>query len=59
MKEEIKNSSNKQTIFKTMVSYCLKCRRKNAVSENPKVARTKSGRIILLSKYAIVKNRNL
>ena len=28
MKEEIKNFNNKQTIFKTMVSYCLMCRRK-------------------------------
>ena len=28
MKEEIKNSNGKQTIYKTMVSYCLKCRKK-------------------------------
>ena len=33
-----------------MLSYCLKCR-KNTESKNPKVARTKNGRIMLLSKY--------
>ena len=32
-----------------MLSYCLKCR-KNTKSKNPKVARTKNRRIILLSK---------
>ena len=39
--------------------YCLKCR-KNTESKNPKVAKTKKGRIMLLSKRAvcIVKNRN-
>ena len=43
-----------------MLSYCLKCR-KNTESKNPKVVRTKNGRIMLLSKCecAIVKNRNL
>ena len=34
-----------------MLSYCLKCR-KNTESKNPKVARTKNGRIMLLSKCA-------
>ena len=34
-----------------MLSYCLKCRKKTE-SKNPKVARTKNGRIMLLSKYA-------
>ena len=34
-----------------MLSYCLKCR-KNTESKNPKVARTKNRRIMLLSKYA-------
>ena len=33
-----------------MLSYCLKCR-KNTESKNPKVARTKNGRIMFLSKY--------
>ena len=35
-----------------MLSYCLKCR-KNPESQNPKLARTKNGRIILLSKWAV------
>ena len=33
-----------------MLLYCLKCR-KNTGNENPKVARTKNGSIILLSKF--------
>ena len=33
-----------------MLPYFLKCR-KNTESKNPKVARTKNGRIMLLSKY--------
>ena len=43
-----------------MLSYCLRCR-KNTESKNPKAARTKNGRIMLLYKLAvlIVKNRNL
>ena len=35
-----------------MLSYCLKCR-KNTKSKNPKVARTKTGKIMLLSKCAL------
>ena len=35
-----------------MLSYCLKCR-KNTECKKPKVARTKNGRIILLSKCAV------
>ena len=35
-----------------MLSYCLK-RRKNTESKNPKVARTKNGRIMLLSKCTV------
>ena len=35
-----------------MLSYCLKCR-KNTESKNPKVARSKIGRIMLLSKCAV------
>ena len=34
-----------------MLSYCLKCR-KNTESKNPKVVKTKNGRIIILSKCA-------
>ena len=32
--------------------YCFKCR-KNTESKNPKVAKTKNGRIMLLSKCAV------
>ena len=35
-----------------MLSHCLKCR-KNTESKNPKVARTKNGRIMVLSKCAV------
>ena len=35
-----------------MLLYCLKCR-KNTESKNPKVARTKNGRIMLSSKCAV------
>ena len=35
-----------------MLYYSLKCR-KNTKSKNPKVIRTKSGRILLLSKYVV------
>ena len=35
-----------------MLSYCLKCRN-NAESKKPKLARTKNGRIMLLSKCAV------
>ena len=35
-----------------MLLHCLKCR-KNTESKNAKVARTKNGRIILLSKCAV------
>ena len=47
-------------IYKTMLLYCLKCR-KNTESKNLKVARTKNERIMLLSKCAVrvSKNQNL
>ena len=35
-----------------MLSCCLKCK-ENAANKNPKVARTKNGRIMLLSKCAV------
>ena len=35
-----------------MLSYCLNCR-KNTESKNPKVAKTRNGRIMLLSKCAV------
>ena len=39
-----------------MLSYCLKCR-KNAESKNPKVARTKNGRIRFLLKCAVCNSK--
>ena len=48
-----------QSIYKTILSYyCLKCR-KDTESKNPKVVKTKNGRIILLSKCAVCDNKNL
>ena len=38
--------------------YCLKCR-KNTESKNTKVAKTKNGRIMLLSKCAVCDNKKL
>ena len=35
-----------------MLLYCLKCR-KNTESKNPKVAKTRNGKIMLLSKCAV------
>ena len=35
-----------------MLSYCLKCR-KNTESKNPKIVRTKDGRIMLLSRCSV------
>ena len=52
MKEEIKNSNNKENMYKTMLSYCLKCR-KNTQNKNKKVVRARNGRIMLLSKCAV------
>ena len=39
-----------------MLSYCLKYRRKTE-SKNPKVMRTKNGRIMLLSKCAVCNSK--
>ena len=39
-----------------MLSHCLKCR-KNTKSKNPIVARTKNGRIVLLSKCEVCDNK--
>ena len=39
-----------------MLSYSLKCR-KNTESKNPKVLRTKNGRIMLLSKCAVCNSK--
>ena len=40
-----------------MLSYCLKCR-KNTESKNPKVTKTKNGRIMLLSKCEVCNSKN-
>ena len=55
-KDEIKNSNNKFSIYKTMLRYCLKCR-KNTESKNPEVSRTKNGRRMLLSKFVVCKSK--
>ena len=39
-------------MYKTMLSYCFKCR-KNTENKNSKVMRTKNRRIILLPKCAV------
>ena len=41
-----------------MLSYCLKCRQ-NTESKNPEVAKTKNGRIMLLSKYLVYNTKKL
>ena len=45
-----------QTIYKTMLSYCLKFR-KNTESKNHEVVRTKNGRIMLLSKCSVCNSK--
>ena len=51
-KSKIPTTNKKFKLHKTMLSYYLKCR-KNKENKNPKVARSKKGRIILLSKCAV------
>ena len=41
-----------------MLSYCLKCK-KNTESKNPKVAKTRNRRIMLLSKCAVCSSKKL
>ena len=41
-----------------MLSYCLKCR-KNTETKNPKIVRTKYGRIMLLSKRKVSDSKKL
>ena len=53
MKGGIRNSKTwASLVYKTMLSYCLKCR-KNTDSKNPNVAKAKNGRIMLLWKCAV------
>ena len=40
-----------------MLSYCLKCW-KNTENQNPKVVRTRNGRIMLLSNCAVYNSKN-
>ena len=55
-KEEIKNSNYKQTINKTMLSYCLRCRT-NTECKNTKVVRIKTERRMLLSKCKVCNSK--
>ena len=71
MKDEIKNVKTSSafgltyasvycrflSIYKTILSYCLRGR-KNTESENPNVVKTKSGRIMLLSKCEVCDIKN-
>ena len=41
-----------------MLSYCLKCR-KNTETKNPKIVRSKYGRIMLLSKCKVSDSKKL
>ena len=47
-----------QTIYKTMLSYCFKCR-KNTQSKNTKFVKTKIGRTMLLQKCAVLDSKHL
>ena len=55
MEEKIKYTENSKS--KTMLSYCVRCR-KNTESKNPKVVRTKNGRVMLLSKCSVSNCKN-
>ena len=57
MKEKSKILLNKSLNYiKTMLSYCLKCR-KNIENKNPKVMRTKNGMILLLSNCVVFNSK--
>ena len=63
MKEEIKNlkalivHQRIHFIYKTMQSYCLKCRI-HAESKNPSVAKKNKGKVIISSKRALCDTKN-
>ena len=42
-----------------MLSYCLKCKKKNAESINPKVLKTSNGKTMVLSKCAICDRKKI
>ena len=46
----IDSNISHEAMYKSMLSYYLKCR-KNTGRKNPKIVRNKNGRIMLLSKY--------
>ena len=39
--------------YKTMISYCLKCKKENTESINPRVSKTNNSKTMLLSKYVV------
>ena len=41
-----------------MLSYCLKCKKKNTESINPRVSKTSNGKTMMLSKCAICVSKN-
>ena len=45
-----------ETIYNTMLSYCLKCR-KNTENKNLRVLKTKNGRTMLLSNCAVYNSK--
>ena len=47
-----------QSIYKTMLSYYLKCR-KNTESKNPKVIKKKNGRIMTLLKHKVCDSKKI
>ena len=51
--EVIKNNLKYQIQYKTMLPYCLKCKKKNTESINPKVSKTANGKTMMLSKCAV------
>ena len=40
-----------------MLSYCLKCKKKNTESINPKVSKLTNGKTMMLSKFVICGNK--
>ena len=45
-------------MYKTMLSFCFKCR-KTTESKNPRVVKTKNGRIMLLPKCSVCNSKKL
>ena len=45
-------------MYKTMLSFCFKCR-KTTESKNPRVVKTKNGRIMLLPKCSMCNSKKL